>query len=47
MRSKIFVGIDTFEDVVRKSFNLDVVTNVDGHAFGFSFIEIETCAVRC
>ena len=35
---KIFVVIYTFEDVIGKSFNLDVVPNVDWHAFGFGFI---------
>ena len=37
MRAKIFVVIYTFEDVIGKSFNLDVVPNVDWHVFGFGF----------
>ena len=43
VRAKVLVVFDTFEDVVGKSTDLDVVTNVDGHAF--SFIQIETCAI--
>ena len=45
MRAKVLVVIDTFEDVVGKSSDSDVVTNVDGHAFSFCFIQKETCAI--
>ena len=45
MQAKIFIVIETFEDVVGESFNLDVVPNVDWHAFGLGFLQIETCAV--
>ena len=45
MRAKILVVLGTFDDVVGKSFDFDVITSVDGHAFSFCFIQIEACAI--
>ena len=43
VQTKIFI----LEDVIRKSFNFDVVANVNWNTLGFSFIQMESSKVCC